>query len=67
MMTVSLEGPTFEGKFARMEFVDNVKFSLSFMQNTGKWVVLYERLPERMPGCHSEGLLVSTLEPQKHG
>jgi hypothetical protein len=36
--------PTFEAKFARMEFVDNGKFSLSFMRHTGKWVVLYERL-----------------------
>jgi hypothetical protein len=36
--------PTFEAKFARMEFVGNSKFSLSFMRHTGKWVVLYDRL-----------------------
>jgi hypothetical protein len=36
--------PTFEAKFARMEFVSNGKFSLSFMRHTGKWVVLYDRL-----------------------
>lgn len=36
--------PTFEAKFARMEFVGGSKFSLSFMRHTGKWVVLYERL-----------------------
>jgi len=36
--------PTFEAKFARMEFVGNSKFRLSFMRHTGKWVVLYERL-----------------------
>jgi hypothetical protein len=36
--------PTFESKFARMEFVGSGKFSLSFMRHTGKWVMLYERL-----------------------
>jgi hypothetical protein len=36
--------PTFEAKFARMEFVGNAKFSLSFMRHTGKWAVLYERI-----------------------
>jgi hypothetical protein len=36
--------PTFESKFARMEFVGHGKFSLSFMRHTGKWVVLFERL-----------------------
>jgi hypothetical protein len=36
--------PTFEAKFARIEFVENGKFSLSFMRHTGKWGVLYERL-----------------------
>jgi hypothetical protein len=36
--------PTFEAKFARMEFVGNSRFSLSFMRHTGKWVVLYDRL-----------------------
>jgi len=36
--------PTFETKFARMEFVGNGKFSLSFMRHTGQWIRLYERL-----------------------
>jgi hypothetical protein len=36
--------PTFEAKFARVEFVGNDKFNLSFMRHTGKWVVLYEHL-----------------------
>ena len=36
--------PTFEAKFARVEFVRNGKFNLSFMRHTGKWVVLYESL-----------------------
>jgi hypothetical protein len=36
--------PTFEAKFARMEFVGNGEFSLSFMRHTGKWVVLFDRL-----------------------
>jgi hypothetical protein len=36
--------PTFEAKFARVEFVGKNKFNLSFMRHTGKWVVLYESL-----------------------
>jgi hypothetical protein len=36
--------PSFEVKFARMTFVGDGKFSLSFMRHTGKWVVLHERL-----------------------
>jgi hypothetical protein len=36
--------PSFEAKFAKMEFVGDGKFSLSFMRHTGKWVVLYDRL-----------------------
>jgi hypothetical protein len=36
--------PTFESKFARMEYVGNGKFALSFMRHTGKWVRLYERM-----------------------
>ncbi len=36
--------PTFEAKFARMEFAGGRQFSLSFMRHTGKWVVLYDRL-----------------------
>ena len=33
--------PTFEEKFARMEYVGDAKFTLSFMRHTGKWVELY--------------------------
>jgi hypothetical protein len=33
----------FETKFARMEYVGNAKFSLSFMRHTGQWLRLYER------------------------
>jgi hypothetical protein len=36
--------PTFDHRFARIEFVGNNQFSLSFMRHTGKWVVLYDRL-----------------------
>jgi len=36
--------PTFETKFARMEYVRNAKFALSFMRHTGKWVELYDAL-----------------------
>jgi hypothetical protein len=33
--------PTFEERFARMEYVGDSKFALSFMRHTGKWVELY--------------------------
>lgn len=36
--------PTFEAKFARIEFIGDNKFNLSFMQHTGKWVVLHKFL-----------------------
>jgi hypothetical protein len=36
--------PTFETKFARMEYVGNAKFALSFQRHTGQWVELYEAL-----------------------
>lgn len=36
--------PTFEAKFARMEFVGGTKFNLSFMRHSGKWVVLHRFL-----------------------
>ena len=36
--------PTFDHRFARIEFVGNDRLSLSFMRHTGKWVVVYERL-----------------------
>src|SRR5207245_2314973 len=32
---------TFETKFARLEYVGNGKFKLSFMRHTGKWIELY--------------------------
>lgn len=32
---------TFEAKFARMEYVGNARFNLSFMRHTGQWVQLY--------------------------
>jgi hypothetical protein len=35
--------PTFESKFARMEFVGNQPFNVSFMRHTGKWVEIYSR------------------------
>ena len=36
--------PTFETKFARMEYVGNGNFALSFMRHTGQWVELYQAL-----------------------
>ena len=32
---------SFETKFARMEYVGNAKFNLSFMRHTGQWIELY--------------------------
>jgi len=34
--------PSFEEKFARMEYVGDTKFTLSFMRHTGKWVALFQ-------------------------
>jgi hypothetical protein len=36
--------PTFETKFARMEYVGNDQFALLFMRHTGQWVQLYDAL-----------------------
>ncbi len=36
--------PTFETKFARMEYVGNGKFALSFQRHPGQWVELYDAL-----------------------
>ena len=36
--------PTFETKFARLEYVGDDKFNLAFMRHTGQWVELYEGL-----------------------
>src|SRR5207249_11012960 len=34
--------PTFETKFAKMEYAANEKFALSFMRHAGQWVCLYD-------------------------
>ena len=36
--------PTFESKFARMEYLGNAKFALYFMRHTGEWVGLYDAI-----------------------
>lgn len=36
--------PTFEAKFARLEFIGNGQFSLAFMRHTEEWVKLYDSL-----------------------
>ena len=36
--------PTFESKFARMEYLGNSKFTLSFMRHTGEWVGIFDNL-----------------------
>ena len=36
--------PTFDSKFARMEYLGNGKFALYFMRHTGEWVGLYDAL-----------------------
>lgn len=36
--------PTFETKFARMEYAGDGKFALSFQRHTGEWVELYDAL-----------------------
>ncbi len=41
--------PTFESKFARMEYRGDGKFDLSFHRHTGEWVGLYEGLSD--DGC----------------
>jgi hypothetical protein len=37
--------PSFEQRFARMEFAGDNRFHLAFMRYTGAWVVLYHDLP----------------------
>jgi hypothetical protein len=34
--------PTFEEKFARMEYVSDAHFTMSFMRHNGKWVELFK-------------------------
>ena len=36
--------PTFESKFAKMEYLGNARFALYFMRHTGEWVGLYDAL-----------------------
>jgi hypothetical protein len=36
--------PTFESNFARMEYLGNDRFALSFMRHTGEWVANYNPL-----------------------
>jgi hypothetical protein len=36
--------PTFESKFARMEYLGDGTFALYFMRHTGEWVGLYDAL-----------------------
>src|SRR5450432_3994787 len=36
--------PTFESKFARMEYVGDGKFALGFERHTGEWVVLFNAI-----------------------
>ena len=36
--------PTFEAKFAKMEYLGNSTFALYFMRHTGEWVGLYDAL-----------------------
>src|SRR5262249_2921715 len=36
--------PTFESKFARIEYLGNARFALYFMRHTGEWVGIYDQL-----------------------
>jgi hypothetical protein len=36
--------PSFESKFARMEYLGNATFALYFMRHTGEWVGMYDAL-----------------------
>jgi hypothetical protein len=36
--------PTFESKFARMEYSGDDKFALFFMRHTGEWVGIYDAM-----------------------
>ena len=39
--------PSFETKFARLEYVGNERFKLSYMRHTEQWCELYQELPMR--------------------
>ncbi|HCS91670.1 MAG TPA: hypothetical protein DIW77_16900 [Chromatiaceae bacterium] len=41
--------PSFETKFARMEYMGNEKFNLAYMRHTEKWWEIYQELT--MPEC----------------
>ena len=36
--------PTFESKFARMEYIGDAKFALYFMRHNGEWVGIHDAL-----------------------
>jgi len=36
--------PSFETKFARMEYIGSEKFNLSYMRHTGQWLEIYQEL-----------------------
>ena len=36
--------PSFETKFARMEYVGNERFNLSYMRHTEQWFEIYQRI-----------------------
>ncbi len=38
------ETPSFEAKFARMQYARNRRFHLSFMHYTGQWIQIYTDL-----------------------
>jgi hypothetical protein len=39
--------PSFETKFARLEYIGAKKFNLSYMRHTEQWFELYQELPMR--------------------
>ena len=41
--------PFFEAKFARLEYIGNGRFNLSYMRHTGKWWEIYPELS--LEGC----------------
>ncbi|HBI43351.1 MAG TPA: hypothetical protein DDY78_10925 [Planctomycetales bacterium] len=52
--------PSFESKFARMEYLGNDKFALYFMRHTGEWVGIYDALSvdESMKAIQDDGWFV---------
>lgn len=37
--------PTFETRFARLEYAGDERFHLAFMRHTGEWIVIYRDIP----------------------